>query len=255
MTSPCIEYTEVIKTLRINGRTFRTRFKAPKIASVVKAGQFVMLSIGEALDPLLPRAFSVCDVKDESIELLYVAVGKGTSRIAQMRGGEKARLVGPLGNGFPIVGKLEVVWIVVGGSGAAVLPILTQSIKKAGASYRIFYGARTGGELIGFEDIVFEAATDDGSAGFSGNVIELTKKELKQTRPDRIFVCGPMPMLRAAQREFSDVKETYISVETPMACGIGLCQGCAVKRSDTDDYFLACKDGPVFRSDQIVLEE
>ncbi|MGB9591618.1 MAG: dihydroorotate dehydrogenase electron transfer subunit [Candidatus Kryptoniota bacterium] len=250
-----IEHGEVIKTVRINGKTFRTSFRAPEIATAAKAGQFVMLNIGETLDPLLPRAFSICDVKDEIVDLLYVAVGKATSRIAQMKGGERVRFVGPLGNGFPTVNKLESVWVVVGGSGAAVLPILTRSIGKAGASYRIFYGTRTEGELIAFGDMVFETATDDGSAGFHGNVIDLVKRELKQTRPDKIFVCGPTSMLKVAQIEFSDIRETYISVETPMACGIGLCQGCAVKKAGADDYFLACKDGPVFRSDEILFEE
>lgn len=250
-----IEYGEVVRTIRINDRTFRTSFKAPEIARAVKAGQFVMLGMEESIDPLLPRAFSVCDVRDEKIELLYVAVGKATSRIAHMRPGERVRLIGPLGNGFPDVGKMEDVWIVVGGSGAAILPILTKSIYVSGGSFRIFYGARSRKELIEFEDIATEIATDDGSYGFKGNVVELAGKELSKSRPEKIFVCGPTPMLKAAQIQFANFKETYISVETPMACGIGLCQGCAVKNKKSGDYFLACKDGPVFRSDDVVLDE
>ncbi len=212
-----------------------------------------MVSFPGSLDPLLPRAFSVCDVRKESLSLFYVAVGKGTSRLSSARPGENVILNGPLGRGFPELARGEKVWIVVGGSGAAVLPIIVSSAKEAGALLKAFYGARTEALLMQFDSAEADIATDDGSKGFHGTVVELLKKELLVSEPEKIFACGPTSMLVNVQKEFGDRIQTFISVETPMACGMGLCQGCPVKKKDGTGYLLACKDGPVFDARQVEL--
>lgn len=212
-----------------------------------------MASFPGSLDPLLPRAFSICDVKKDSLSLFYIAIGKGTSRLSVMRPGETVILNGPLGRGFPDLEQGEKAWIVVGGSGAAVLPIIVSSAKDKGASSTAFYGARTESLLMRFDGIETHIATDDGSRGFHGTVVELLKKELLTNKPDKIFACGPTAMLANVQKEFADTIPTFISVETPMACGMGLCQGCPVKKRNDQGYFLACKDGPVFDAREVVL--
>lgn len=243
----------MIETREVAAQTFLTEFSSPKIAAAVKPGQFVMLSFPNTLDPLLPRAFSVCETKGDRVILFYVAVGKGTTRLSKMQHAEKVVLNGPLGTGFPELSRGEKVWIAVGGSGAAVLPIIISAANNSGASPTAFYGARTKNQLMQFNHIRIEFATDDGSAGFHGTVVELLKDKMHDSRPDKIFACGPTPMLASVQREFQDKIRTYISVETPMACGMGLCQGCPVKRKDGTGYYLACKDGPVFDARVIEL--
>ncbi len=248
-----LESVSVVETRELAERTFLTRFHSPQIASTVRAGQFVMVSFPGSFDPLLPRAFSVCDVEGERISLLYVAVGKGTTRLSKLRPGDKVVMNGPLGNGFPDMRNGEKVWLAVGGSGAAILPILIVGAKNSGSSFRIFYGARTKSQLINFDYESTFYATNDGSAGYHGTVVELLKDELSREKPDKIFACGPTPMLVSMQKEMSNKVQTYLSVETPMACGIGLCQGCPVKKKGEPDYFLACKDGPVFDSREVEL--
>ena len=250
-TNQFLEYASVIKTREVAPQTFLTEFSSPKISAAVKPGQFVMLSFPGSLDPLLPRAFSVCEVKGDSVVLFYVAVGKGTRLLSKLRNGEQVILNGPLGRGFPELARGEKVWLAVGGSGAAVLPIIFTSATDSGAFPEAFYGARTMKQLMHFDNIQIEFATDDGSAGFHGTVVELLKLKMGKDRPDKIFACGPSPMLASVQREFGDEVRTYISVETPMACGMGLCQGCPVRKRDGTGYYLACKDGPVFDANEI----
>lgn len=243
----------MIRTRKVADRTFLTEFHSRKIASRVKAGQFVMVSFPLCEDPLLPRAFSVCDVGRVSLSLLYVAIGKGTTRLSRLRPGDTAILNGPLGKGFPKLSKGEAVWSIVGGSGAALIPILIKTAVKSGAKLEIFYGARTKAQLIHVKKNSIHYATDDGSRGYHGTVVDLALKYLKTKTPDKIFACGPTPMLVALQREVGLVVKTYLSVETPMACGMGLCQGCPVKKNEEEGYYLACKDGPVFEAGKIEL--
>lgn len=251
-----METATTLDTQEVAEQTFITKFRSPGIAPLVAAGQFVMVSFPETLDPLLPRAFSVCDVTADAISLFYVAVGRVTKKISALQPGEPLIINGPLGVGFPEIGEAENVWTVVGGSGAALIPILNRTVKRAGSRITFFYGARTGSQLVNFEEVSsVRYATDDGSNGFCGNVVEMLKKELAEADlPDKLFGCGPTPMLMSMQKEVGGRVPTYLSVETPMACGMGFCQGCPVKKTGRGDYYLACKDGPVFRSTDIEFE-
>ncbi|HQT91383.1 MAG TPA: dihydroorotate dehydrogenase electron transfer subunit [Candidatus Kryptobacter bacterium] len=250
-----LETAVTIDTLEVAERTFMTRLRSPKIAPAVTPGQFLMVSFPETSDPLLPRAFSVCDASGDTLSLLYVAVGRGTRRISRLMPGEPLILNGPLGRGFPEMAAGQKVWAAVGGSGAALIPILSRAAVKAGSNLHFYYGARTRRHLVPFNDVTgVHHATDDGSEGFHGNVVEMLKKELQAGTPDILLGCGPTPMLIAMQKEFGNRVQTYLSVETPMACGMGLCQGCPVKKAGEKDYHLACKDGPVFKSDEIEFE-
>ncbi len=250
-----LETAVILDTRLAAERTYISRLRSPQIVPIVEAGQFVMVSFQDTLDPLLPRAFSVCDATGDTLSILYVAVGRGTRKISGLFPGEKLILNGPLGTGFPRMERGKNIWVAVGGSGAAIVPILSRSAGKAGSELRFFYGARSKSQLVPFEISAYTAhATDDGTAGFHGNIVDLMKLELKGAEPDMVFGCGPTPMLVSMQKEFGNRIPTYLSVETPMACGMGFCQGCPVKRSGDADYYLACKDGPVFRSTEIEFE-
>lgn len=250
-----LETAITVDTREVAERTFITRFHSPRIAPGVSPGQFVMVSFPETADPLLPRAFSVCDASGDTLSLLYVAVGRGTRKISKLLPGEPLILNGPLGRGFPDTKIGEKIWVALGGSGAALIPILARAASRSGSELQFYYGARTRSFLVQFDEVKsILHATDDGSEGFHGNVVEFMKRGAANGVPDKIFGCGPTPMLVNMQKEFGGKIETYLSVETPMACGMGFCQGCPVKRSGEGDYYLACKDGPVFKSTDIEFE-
>lgn len=249
-----IESATVVANQEVAEKTFTTKFHSPKIAPLVNAGQFVMVSFLNCTDPLLARAFSVSDVQGKTLSLLYTAIGKGTTRLSKLKKGATVLINGPLGNGFPPFLRKEQTWIVLGGSGAALIPILHKFAKHANAKIKIFYGARTKRQLVNFKNIKAHHATDDGTMGFHGTALGLLKDHLEKEKPDRLFACGPTAMLLALQKDIQADLPLFVSVETPMACGMGFCQGCPVKIKDAPDYFLACKDGPVFDAREIELE-
>ncbi|MGB2957524.1 MAG: dihydroorotate dehydrogenase electron transfer subunit, partial [Bacteroidota bacterium] len=111
-------------------------------------------------------------------------------------------------------------------------------------------GARTAGQLVMEHLDNVQVATDDGSRGHHGNVVDLLKQIIADRRPDRpkMFGCGPTPMLRAlAEFALSAGIPCEVSLEGPMACGFGICQGCPVELSgDEGGYALMCKEGPAF---------
>ena len=213
-----------------------------------------MVSFPDCSDPLLARAFSVSDVQGKELSLLYTAIGRGTTRLSKLEKGASVTINGPLGNGFPEFTKDEKVWVVLGGSGAALIPILHKFAKRAGAEIRIFYGTRTKRQLVGFQNLRAHHSTDDGTRGYHGTVLGLLKKHLEKEQPDRILACGPTAMLVGLQKNIQPELPLFVSIETPMACGMGFCQGCPVKIKKSVDYFLACKDGPVFDAREIDLE-
>lgn len=237
------------------------RWKTPE----VKAGHFVMLRVSDGFDPLLRRPFGVYRVlgargrssKGTGIELLYRVVGRGTAILSGKRPGEALGILGPLGNGFPLPAKGEKAVMVAGGMGIVPLYMLAQ---KAGGT--LLFGARTKKEkflLDGFKGAVeIKTATEDGSMGKKGFVTALLEKELVPGAV--VYACGPVGMLKAASRicSASGVK-CFVSLERSMACGIGVCLGCAVRSaehggSEMRNYRMVCSDGPVFDGEEIDWE-
>ena len=89
--------------------------------------------------------------------------------------------------------------------------------------------------------------TDDGSYQESGFAINYLKADCEKEKPDCIYACGPLPMLKAV-RDFviENNIPAQVSLEERMGCGIGICLGCAVKDKNSNGYKHVCKDGPVF---------
>jgi len=232
-------------------------------------GQFLMLSPGtrggaERYDPLLPRPMAIFRTRrmggEAAVEVLYKVVGRGTSLLADARPGDVVRLVGPLGRGFPEPSPGERVLLVGGGTGVASLfELARRSSTRARVS--VLLGARTAADLMGradFEslDADLQVATDDGSEGTAGFVTELLERELAAEAAARVYACGPTPMMqRAAEITEAAGLPCTVSLENRMACGFGVCLGCAVPRSDSEQgYHLVCRDGPVFESGELSWE-
>jgi dihydroorotate dehydrogenase electron transfer subunit len=262
---------------------FVIRFLAPALAASIKAGQFVNIKVAEGCDPLLRRPFSVYRTDDGHVEVIFNIVGKGTAILRRKAAGDFIDVLGPLGVPYSLSDPAFTTGILVGGGlGVAPLPIATAGLKAAGKRVVTFLGGRTAGQVV--QDFLDDPllATDDGSLGFRGTVVDLLGAELsrRQLPLPKIFACGPTPMLRAVA-EFARARgiPCEVSLEGPMGCGFGICQGCPVELAGPATqagttgsatptgtagpatpagtagperkYALMCKDGPVFDIEKI----
>jgi len=218
-----------------------------------KAGQFFMLQTGAGTEPLLKRPFSIFSHRPSVLQFLYRIVGIGTLRLSQRRKGELIELIGPLGRPYP---KPEGPFLAVaGGTGIASIYCLLEENSALGV---LFYGARDSREIVLVDRLeglcrgVFYA-TDDGSLGIRGTVVDALEHYFDQFGPMPIYACGPRPMLKAVSTWARDRKLTcLVSLEERMACGIGACLSCVTKTYDGPKGI--CNDGPVFRADELIWD-
>ena len=235
---------------------FRMTLRAEVLAQRSQPGQFVQLKVNPGIDPLLRRPFSIHRVhrKTGEIELLIRVVGQGTAMLQKARKGDLFDLVGPLGNGFSATGDFGQALVVAGGMGIAPMAFLIDELLDADKKVTLLWGARSGKEITGltaFEKriVSVRTVTEDGSLGQQGMVTDVFQSvwtDLGRDGTTRGYACGPKPMLKAFQpMALESGFEWEVSLEENMACGIGVCFGCAVKTSD-GDYRMVCSDGPVF---------
>lgn len=230
-------------------------------------GQFAMLSPGprgaaERLDPLLPRPMAVYRAAPEpggaAVEILYKVSGRGTRLLADTRPGERLRLVGPLGIGFPLPTPGQGAVLVGGGTGVASLFELASAARTRGAVL-VLLGARRAGDLMGREDfaalgVELRVATEDGSSGRRGLVTALLEEVLAAPGDELVYACGPTAMMRAAAAlAAARGRRCLVSLENRMACGFGVCLGCAVPRAG-GGFALVCRDGPVLDAETVRWE-
>ena len=246
----------VEEIIEINRQIYLLKVISPQLTSIIKPGQFLNIRVTERVYPLLRRPFSVCDVDGEHLYLMFNILGEGTNILAHKPIGSDLDILGPLGNGFNLDGAYETAVIVAGGLGAAPFPYLTRKLngKKKILS---FIGGRTNDDVITYNLMNVKEASDDGSLGFKGNVVQLLNQnlDLLKSKKIKMFACGPTVMLRAL-KEFclKNEFECEASTECAMACGFGICQGCPIESTtESDKYLLVCKDGPVFNIKDVVI--
>lgn len=241
------------------------RLQCPEIASASRPGQFVMASVescDETPSPILKRALAVYSADRQFFSLLVRIAGDGTRKICQLAAGNNLNLVGPLGNGFDLErasGKCSI--ITAGGSGIASVYLLARSLKERGHDVCLVYGGRTAADLAGLADfqalrIPIHTATEDGSSGYKGLVTGALEQVLAGLKGESLnmYTCGPNAMMQAVCGLASDRSiPCQISVEIKMACGFGVCLGCAVKT--TNGNRLACSHGPVFEAAEFIWED
>ncbi len=226
-------------------------FEAPPIAQEARPGQFINVKVRAGNDPLLRRPFSIYRTAGERVEILFNVVGKGTELLSISRPGDPIDVIGPLGVPFTVrADDYDTAILVGGGLGVAPLPLLGRKARAAGKEVLTLIGARTANQLVTAHLENLQIATDDGSRGYSGTVVDLLASTLRMGGPPRprVFGCGPTPMLRAlAELSIAEGLACEVSLEGPMACGMGICQGCPVELvGETKAYALICKDGPTF---------
>jgi dihydroorotate dehydrogenase electron transfer subunit len=225
-----------------------------------RAGQFYMLAAAEKWGgrederPFLPRAFSVLRARERGaggvrLEFMLEAVGPGTARLAELAPGDGLHVTGPLGIGFPdpdSTAPTRRALLCGGGVGTAPLAIWQDELLARGEPAPALLGFRDAAHAPGAELLQNpRIATDDGSHGHHGLVVELLAAELDQDDHVVVYACGPPPMLEAVRAicEQRDVPNR-LALESGMACGFGACFGCVVPLR-AGGYVRLCVDGPV----------
>ncbi|MEZ0360492.1 MAG: dihydroorotate dehydrogenase electron transfer subunit [Hydrogenobacter sp.] len=243
---------KVVRNVALSSRTYMMELLAPQMIPLIRAGHFVMVKVSKTNDPSGRRAFAVGDVKDDSLFIFYDVVGKGTRLLSDLHGGDHVELFGPLGKGiFSLEGEKHL--LIGGGIGLAGLTLLGKDLRKRGKRVLFVYGGKGKEHLSmkgwleeeGFEHILY---TEDGSLGRRGLVVDALKEFDSSWT---ISACGPRGMLKAL-KDLTGSQRLYISLESRMACGWGVCLGCVVK-SREGHYVRVCYEGPVFRADEVCL--
>jgi len=231
-------------------------------------GQFLMIGPGALSDvprsdPLLPRPMAVYRDATESatpeVEVLYQIVGRGTTLLSEMTAGQSVGLVGPLGRGFPVEAGNALAILVGGGTGIASLYSLARALVDLGRPVVVILGARDKSGLLARDDFAgldaeLICTTEDGSEGHRGLVTEPLAERLAADPTASVFAVGPTPMMKAcAELAAQRGAKCFVSLENPMACGFGVCLGCAAPRSE-GGFSLVCRAGPVFEATEIDWE-
>lgn len=267
----------VTENVEIAQSTWRVRIHCPALAERILPGQFLMLKLSGQDDPLIGRPLALYDViadgqgQPAEVDVVYLVHGNLTTRLAGCQPGDSLDVWGPLGNGFQHETTRQLV-MVVGGIGQT--PMLALGKQQLGSQLyggqenpgsrseqvTLCYGARTADLLAGLDDFQqagfdLRLATDDGSRGHHGLVTDLLA-ELLDEQPGvgpnelQVVCCGPEAMM-AAVAEITAQRSVRcrVSLETPMACGIGICFSCVARIRDSDgnwDFKRTCVEGPVF---------
>ena len=253
---------ELVKKEKLIEGIYKFSVKAPEIAEQAKAGQFLEIKVSETGEPFLRRPISIFNVcKDEGIvEFIFQVKGRGTELLTEMKEGTMIDIMGPLGMGTFRIQDYKKVAIIGGGIGTYPLYELAKELKE-NSDVTMYMGFRNK-ELVTLEKEFEEVSnklvitTDDGSYKEKGFAINFLKEDCKTEKPDMIFACGPLPMLKAI-REFAIEEDIpcQISLEERMGCGIGACLGCAVKVISGKEprYGHVCKEGPVFNAKDVEI--
>lgn len=253
-----VYFARIAQNRRIAPDIFEMKLCLPDGAEPARAGQFVNVYLDDGAH-LLPRPISICRREGDALTLVYRVVGEGTGRMASMQAGEALRVSSPLGNGYALP-EMGHVLLVGGGVGVPPLLAAAHACRARGLTVTAALGYR---DALFLQD-EFTAATDalciateDGSAGFHGNVVQLLERETIPTNTT-VLACGPKPMLRALAG-FCKAKglPLQVSLEERMGCGYGACVGCVCKlmqKNGTVVQRRVCKDGPVFDGSEVIFE-
>ncbi|MCE9626491.1 MAG: hypothetical protein K8R56_01065 [Candidatus Eisenbacteria bacterium] len=273
-----------VRTQREYGAGFRwLELEMPAGFAAPVAGQFVQLLLDPPSPVLLPRPMSVASVSKKGTKLvvgfLYAPVGTGTQAIARLEPGSTIGVTGPLGQGYPLDEPGTPV-LVAGGRGVAPLLMAADVLAKSRRRCEFVFGARTASLLVGLAEArerlakrgsKLHLATDDGTRGFKGNVVQmLDRLAPKLAGPLVIYSCGPHGMLAAVARwAMANGARAHLAMESVMACGTGVCRGCPLPRSaeardrvlatgadaaplqGNPEWAMCCTDGPVFEAREL----
>ncbi len=215
----------------------------------VEAGQFISIYCNGLT---LRRPFSVYSNNDGKIGILFKERGKGTKYIKSLKVGDDIDIAGPFGNSFDIKNKKAL--LIGAGIGAAPISYLKTKLDNENIENCFIAGFLNKNEIPkGME--IDKICTDDGSFGEKGSVLNYIGVIINEYKPEVIYACGPHIVLKIISELGEKYGiETQVAMEKVMACGIGVCRGCVIdiKKDGKIINATVCKDGPVFKGNEVV---
>ena len=221
-------------------------------------GQFVEVHVNNSPSTFLRRPISInfVDSVQKELWLLIQLVGDGTRQMAECKVGDTLNILFPLGNGFTLPSELEKgkkLLLIGGGVGTAPMLYLGACLKEKGYKPTFLLGARSQDDVLQLDSFKqfgeVYVTTEDGSLGEKGYVTN--HSILRDAHFDKIYTCGPKPMMMAVARYAHDMKiDCEVSLENLMACGLGACLCCVEKDKDGHNVCV-CKEGPVFNINRL----
>lgn len=254
------ETARVLSQKELAPGIFDLTIQTVEIAKHAKAGQFISVYCADKTK-LLPRPISLCGIDREkgTLRLVYRVTGEGTGteEFSKLSEGDDLRVLGPLGNGFSVQRGKKAFLI---GGGIGVPPMLQLAKEMGQTDFDIVMGYRNQDTFL-LDEFKEQGrvlvATEDGSVGTKGNVLDAIREN--DAKADVIYACGPTPMLRALKNYAQENRmECFISMEERMACGIGACLACVCESKEKDAHTNVnnkriCKEGPVFDAKEVNL--
>ena len=218
-------------------------------SAIKGSGQFVQLSLANCF---LRRPFSVSDVQDDTLTIIYKVVGKGTAQMAAMKAGERLDAITGLGHGFRPEKTARKALLIGGSVGTAPLLKLARELLADGKEVEVALGFNTADLVFYIEEferlgLKVHLATVDGTAGLKGVVTEAIKQAEGY---DYYYCCGSKIMMKAVA-SFLDTPGEF-SMEERMGCGTGICYGCSIQTANGAKR--VCADGPVFGKEELIWQ-
>ena len=252
MSDKTIEIAVVESQEKIANGIYSLWINTPTVAPKAVPGQFINIYTNNQ-SLLLPRPISICEIDKAGgrLRLVYRVVGKGTDEFSSLKKDDKIKILGPIGNGFPLMDKKAL--LVGGGIGIPPMLELAKQLNNptivAGYRDELFLDTElsNAGQLF--------VSSDNGAFGTKGNVMDAIKAN--NIKPEVIYACGPMIMLKALKEYAAENNiPAYISLEERMACGVGACLGCVCKTVEKDHHThvnntRVCTEGPVFEAKEV----
>lgn len=244
---------QIVAKEQLKNDIFKFTIQSEEMVQMALPGQFLEIRVNDDIEPFLRRPISIhkIDKQKNELEFIFQVKGKGTEILSSKKVGDEISILGPLGKGNFQFENYKKISIIGGGIGIFPLYELAKQAKQT-ANVTTYLGFRSK-DFVVLEDEFSKVSnklvitTDDGSYQESGFAINYLKADCEKEKPDCIYACGPLPMLKAV-RDFAMENNipAQVSLEERMGCGIGICLGCAVKDKNSDGYKHVCKDGPVF---------
>jgi dihydroorotate dehydrogenase electron transfer subunit len=234
--------------------------REPEIPRIAAPGQFLMVWGWPGVDPMLPRPFDIvqCNPRDQTLRLFVKVEGRGSALLGSLKPGAEVKVTGPLGRPIEDYSCRSLAFL-LRGAGAAAVVYLAEQARARGIEIYTILSASTASRLVCrryLEPVSTELliATDDGSEGHGGLATVLLDRLLKREAVDRVYTCGSRRFARHVQRlDEEGTTEGFVFLEGLMACGMGDCHGCAVKKKNQAGYYLVCRDGPHFPIGEVQL--
>lgn len=258
-------FAELVKKEQLNSDIFKFSIKAPSIVEKSKPGNFIEIRVSNQTEPFLRRPISIYNLDKENgiLEFIFQVKGKGTDILSKKNEGELIDITGPLGYGTFKYDNYNNLAIIGGGIGIFPLYELAKCAKKDNKNVNTYLGFRNKNYVVlenEFKNVSnnLTITTDDGTYKEKGFAIDFFKRDIEEEKVDCIYACGPLPMLKAIQKLAIEKDiPCQLSLEEKMACGLGVCLGCAVKTSkstkDAPEYWHVCKAGPVFQAKDVEI--